>query len=306
VDFTDTPGVGTAHFSLERVLESGILDRQHVVIHVLNGAAAISAEDQALHEALEKSSTHRCTVVNKVDLLDPSEQEEFSQSMWEKLGLRTQDFLFVSAKRGTGVAELVHQIADALPEAMQDAFIAQQQADRALKEKRIRTLIYGKAALCAGVAMTPVPVADIFVLTPIQLALVTSIGYLHGVELTRSRAAEFMGTVAAGVGLREASRQLLKLIPGLGGAVSAGVAFAGTVALGEAANLWFANKMRLSTEELQARFREVAESARAQYEAHRGEAEAHQEELAQLRQQLAQGEISPEAFEQAVDRLAGL
>ena len=42
-----------------------------------------------------------------------------------------------------------------------------------------------------------------------------------------------MGVMGAGVGLREAARQLVKLVPGYGLVVSAGIAFAGTVALGE-------------------------------------------------------------------------
>src|SRR5258706_13570275 len=48
IDFTDTPGVGTATFSLENVLELGVLAGQHIIIHVLNGASAVSAEDERL------------------------------------------------------------------------------------------------------------------------------------------------------------------------------------------------------------------------------------------------------------------
>ena len=96
--------------------------------------------------------------------------------------------MLVSAKRGTGVDELVQRIADLLPAALQDAFIAQQRADSKLKEKRIRALIYSKASVCAAVALAPIPVADILVLTPIQMAMVATIGYFHGVEVTaRSR-----------------------------------------------------------------------------------------------------------------------
>src|SRR5262249_22322367 len=77
IDFTDTPGVGTGKFSLENVLDLGVLAGQHIIIHVLNGASAISAEDEKLQRAVRGASARSITVVNKVDLLDTREQREF-------------------------------------------------------------------------------------------------------------------------------------------------------------------------------------------------------------------------------------
>ncbi|GAK50298.1 GTP-binding protein engA [Candidatus Moduliflexus flocculans] len=84
IDFTDTPGIGTAKFSFEKVKQMGVFDRQHIVIHVLNGASAISEQDEHLHELITQSSTKRVTVVNKVDILDLSEQEEYAQRKYER------------------------------------------------------------------------------------------------------------------------------------------------------------------------------------------------------------------------------
>src|SRR5262249_475437 len=128
IDFTDTPGIGTGKFSLENVLEQGTLAKQHVVVHVLNGASAISAEDVRLRRALLGGGSRSITVVNKVDLLDVAEQTQFLESVRSKLGLEPGDVVLVSAKRGTGVPELVRRIADLLPSAMQDTFIGQQRA----------------------------------------------------------------------------------------------------------------------------------------------------------------------------------
>src|SRR5438477_4736433 len=243
IDFTDTPGVGTAKFALDDLLEQGLLSGQHIVVHVLNGASAISAEDEKLQRAVRGAATASITVINKIDLLDGDEQRQFVESACSKLGLREDEVLLVSAKRGTGIPELVHRIANLLPTALQDAFIAQQRVDSKMKEKRIRALIYSKAGVCAAVALAPIPVADILILTPIQMAMVATIGYFHGIEVTPDRAAELMGVMGAGVGLREAARQLVKWVPGYGMAVSASIAFAGTVALGEAANVWFKRRM---------------------------------------------------------------
>jgi len=291
IEFTDTPGIGTGRFSLDHVSDTGLLDRQHVVIHVLNGAAAISEEDERLHDLIERSTARRVTVVNKVDLLDADERAEFTESVAERLGLFERDFLFVSAKRGTNVDRLVRQIAAVLPDAMQDAFVAQQHADLELKAMRVRALVYGKAAVCAGVALTPVPVADIVVITPIQMAMVAAIGFFYGVAVTRDRVAALTAVLGAGFGLREAARQLLKLVPGAGPVVSASIAFAGTVALGEAAKLWFEHRMKVPAEELREVFEHTARSARQEYEAHRTQAEAASTQVAALRRRHEDGDL---------------
>jgi GTP-binding protein Era len=270
IAFTDTPGIGTSAFSLAKVAQMAVFDRQHIVIHVLNGTTAISNEDEALHELIEKSSARRVTVVNKADLLDAHERREFAASVADKLGLFEGNFLFVSAKRGLNVDQLVRHIVDILPEAMQDAFIGQQRADIQLKEKRVRALVYSKATVCAGFAVTPFPIADFAVITPIQITMVATIGYLHGIPVTKERALELLGILGAGFGLREVARQLVKLVPGAGSVVSAGVAFAGTVALGETANLWFKHQMKVPPDELRKVFSDTAAKARKDYDARAG------------------------------------
>jgi uncharacterized protein (DUF697 family) len=218
------------------------------------------------------------------------------------------EVMLVSAKRGTGVPALVQRISDLLPSALQDAFIAAQRADSALKERRIRTLIYSKAGVCAAVALAPIPIADILVLTPIQMAMVATIGYFHGVEVSAERAGELMGVMGAGVGLREAARQLVKLIPGYGLVVSAAIAFAGTVALGETANLWFSRQMKVDAHDLKVLFSRVAAKAKQEY-ALRSDKESAGERAADervraeavaLKDKLARGVISPAEFEKAM------
>jgi|GEM_PF-344952 len=318
IDFTDTPGVGTGKFSLDDVLGSGALEGQHIIIHVLNGASAISSEDEKLQRAFLGTAARSLTVINKVDLLDEGEQRQFLESVHEKLGLRADEVLLVSAKRGTGMAALVQRITELLPTALQDAFIAQQQADLAMKERRIRTLIYSKAGVCAAVALAPIPMADILVLTPIQMAMVASIGHFHGVEVTAERATELMGVMGAGVGLREAARQLVKLVPGYGMAVSASIAFAGTVALGEAANVWFKRHMKVDAQDLKELFTRTALRAKEEYALARGQngrsaGEAEHKvdgeggrvaRIALLRSELEQGAISQAEFDRAVSEIS--
>jgi small GTP-binding protein len=308
IDFTDTPGVGTSRFSLDDVLGLGILQDQHIILHVLNGASAVSAEDEKLARVIRGASARSIVVINKIDLLDEREKAEFLASVVARLGVVESDVMLVSAKRGTGVPALVQRITDLLPSALQDAFIAMQRADTQLKERRIRALIYSKAGVCAAVALAPIPVADILVLTPIQMAMVATIGYFHGVQVSAERAGELMGVMGAGVGLREAARQLVKLVPGYGLVVSAGIAFAGTVALGETAHVWFSRQMKIDAHDLKELFSRVATKAKHEY-ALRSDKESAQEHVEAervraaadaLRIKLAVGAISQAEFDKAM------
>jgi predicted GTPase/uncharacterized protein (DUF697 family) len=100
------------------------------------------------------------------------------------------------------------------------------------------------AAVCSGIAATPIPVADIAPITSLQVMLVMGIGYIAGRTLTMKSAAEMLTALGANVGaafaLREAARALIKFaFPGGGNVISATVAFAGTVGIGRAAVAYF-------------------------------------------------------------------
>ena len=90
-----------------------------------------------------------------------------------------------------------------------------------------------------GVAIF-IPGADFPVLTLNQIRMVLRIASAHGERLDRERAFEVLSVVAAGLGFRTVARQLVGLVPGLGWAVKGGVAYAATLALGEAADAYFA------------------------------------------------------------------
>jgi uncharacterized protein (DUF697 family) len=90
-----------------------------------------------------------------------------------------------------------------------------------------------------GVAIF-IPGADFPVLTLNQIRMVLRIATAHGEQLDKERAFEILSVVAAGLGFRTIARQLVGLVPGLGWAVKGGVAYAATLAVGEAASAYFA------------------------------------------------------------------
>ena len=148
------------------------------------------------------------------------------------------------------IEELVDFLLDELPEQARVEFVRLSQV-KALQHRIARRLTNIIATLCSGVAVTPVPVADIGPITSLQTSLITGIGYVSGRRLEVKTATEFMGAIGANVGaavaLREVARALAKLLaPGLGSVISAAVAFAGTKAIGHAAAAYFIDGVDVS------------------------------------------------------------
>jgi uncharacterized protein (DUF697 family) len=83
------------------------------------------------------------------------------------------------------------------------------------------------------------PGADLPVLTLNQIRLLMRIADAYGFELGRQRIPEVLGVIGGGLGLRAVARSLLGVVPIVGWAVKAGIAYGGTRALGEAARRYF-------------------------------------------------------------------
>lgn len=141
------------------------------------------------------------------------------------------------------IEELLDFLLDELPEQARVEFVRLSQV-KALQRRIANRLTSIISTMCAGIAATPIPVADIGPITSLQMSLVTGIGYVSGRQLEVKTATEFLGAIGANVGaaiaLREAARALAKIVtPGIGSAISAAVAYAGTRAIGRAATAYF-------------------------------------------------------------------
>jgi len=140
------------------------------------------------------------------------------------------------------IDELVSYLSEELPLSAQLQF-ARLSALKSAQHKLATILIGTAATVCAAIAGTPIPVADIIPITATQVAMVTGIGYVGGQELNKEAAIHFMASlglnVGAGYALREAARALIKFVPIGGELVSSGIAAAGTWTLGKAAAAYF-------------------------------------------------------------------
>ena len=88
-------------------------------------------------------------------------------------------------------------------------------------------------------ALVFVPGADMPLITLNQIRLVLRIAHAHGIGVGQERAPEVLAVLGSGFALRTLARQAVGLVPFAGWAVKAGVAYGGTVAIGEAAKRYY-------------------------------------------------------------------
>jgi uncharacterized protein (DUF697 family) len=115
--------------------------------------------------------------------------------------------------------------------------------DREAQHHVAQMLIKSTTAICTAIGTQPIPLADLPILTSLQVVMVSGIMYISGRERSLRAATEFITALGANVGagmlLREGARAILKFFPGWGNVVCGMVAGAGTYAIGRAASAFF-------------------------------------------------------------------
>jgi uncharacterized protein (DUF697 family) len=121
--------------------------------------------------------------------------------------------------------------------------------EREAQVKVAQILVKSTSAICTAVGAQPIPLADLPILTALQLVMVSGIMYISGRERSVRAATEFIAALGANVGagmlLREGTRVVLKFFPGWGNVVCGMVAGAGTYAVGRASIVYFLEGLSL-------------------------------------------------------------
>jgi uncharacterized protein (DUF697 family) len=142
----------------------------------------------------------------------------------------------------TGARGLLSVLAEQLPNQAKIEMIRISR-DREAQHHVAQMLIKSTTAICAAIGAQPIPLADLPILTSLQVMMVSGIMYISGRERSFRAATEFIAAVGANVGtgmlLREGARAILKFFPGWGNVVCGMVAGAGTYAIGRAASAFF-------------------------------------------------------------------
>ncbi|WP_336625244.1 MULTISPECIES: GTPase family protein [unclassified Microbacterium] len=136
--------------------------------------------------------------------------------------------------KGHGLGELVAETLALSPEDEKDAFRIAQRLNLPWKREMARPVITAAATAAAGAAAVPLPVTDAVTLAPIQLGMMGRIAAIYDLELKTMMSAGALAQLGVQFAGQALARSFLKLIPGAGSIINAGVAAALTAATGEA------------------------------------------------------------------------
>lgn len=202
------------------------LEGANVLVYAIAGAAPSAEDEKTLQLAARKRVGIVCVLFGAVEGEPPSVPHVLDT-----------DVILARPGEALAVERLAERIADRAGEtshhlAARIPALRPPVVDAIVKHFSLQNGVLGVAIFIPG--------ADFPVLTLNQIRMVLRIATAHGEELDRERAFEVLSVVAAGLGFRTVARHLVGLVPGLGWAVKGGVAYGATLAVGEAADAYFA------------------------------------------------------------------
>ncbi|MCD7893523.1 MAG: 50S ribosome-binding GTPase [Erysipelotrichaceae bacterium] len=161
----------------------------------------------------------------------------------EKLPQYDKDNLQIAFDGRYGIEELLDILEKAIPNL--EAQMGLRMAARLdeVIDRMVNHLITIFSGISATVALTPIPVSDIYILIILQAILVCLIASLSGRDISLDTGKEFIlsmgGVAGAGYTFRFIAQQSTKLLnglfPGSGSVISSTIASSGTAAIGKAA-----------------------------------------------------------------------
>jgi uncharacterized protein (DUF697 family) len=158
---------------------------------------------------------------------------------WVAVDLTPADEGF--AEPNYGGERLRQVLQDVLPAALGQTLISLKEATRELQDLFARQAlphIIAYSSMAATAGAVPIPLIDLVLISGIQSRMVYRLADLYGQPMTGRRFKEIASAMGLGVLARQASRGVIKLIPGIGSVIGsiAGGALAGasTFALGKA------------------------------------------------------------------------
>jgi uncharacterized protein (DUF697 family) len=116
-------------------------------------------------------------------------------------------------------------------------------------DEKVHQLITIGSAVCAGIAVQPIPFADAFILTPLQAYLGSRIGAVRGFSISQKKAKdliiELSGVVGLGMLAQQAIIGVYKVgLPFLAGFTTIPLVFGATFAIGKVMDYYFIQKLK--------------------------------------------------------------
>jgi uncharacterized protein (DUF697 family) len=193
-----------------------------------SGATALDSLPSELKRSLAEQSRRFSGLVDEIVPMDLTKPEE---------GFTNPHF---------GGERLKAALVRWLPEAYRQTFLTMTDVMESLKdlhEERAMPYVLSASTLAASAAAVPLPWIDIPVVMGVQSDLVRRLAGLYGQDFDAQHFLQIAGAVGGRLVLRQIVRETLKVIPGVGQAANAALAFAATYALGRACCWYFGEKL---------------------------------------------------------------
>lgn len=252
----DTPGADAAGAVGETEKERAFASAREAdfLVVVFDAVQGVKRAEAELFRELQGLERPFIVVLNKIDLLiGTRERERVIEVAARNLGLSTEQVVPCIAKDGKHVERVLIAVAKAEPEIAAALGAALPAYRRGLAWAATKT-----AGVTAGaIALTPLPILDVFPLLAVQSSLVLGIARIYGERITLVRARELIATFGLGLLGRTLFLELSKLGGPPGWLLAAAVATSTTVVMGRAAALWFERGERVRASELRAESRSL-------------------------------------------------
>ncbi len=120
------------------------------------------------------------------------------------------------------------------------------------KRETAKQLSHIAATACAALALQPIPIADILIITPVQVLLVQAIGRVYGIPLSAKTALEIATNLGLGVMLQQVFVAIVKVgVPLMGGLLVSTYVYTATFYMGKIAQIYFEKGRPLTPQEVQ-------------------------------------------------------
>ncbi len=175
-------------------------------------------------------------------------------------------------------------------------------ADEATRQEAARRLVTIGSAAAAAVTIQPLPLLDAVLISPIQIGLVQGVGHVHGYTLDSKSIIEMLGTFGASIVSQNVMIAAGKLVPFVGWAMSASMAYALTYAIGEVSHAYFASGRGLTSTQMSELFKRVYQDKRQEKRQDMKNGSL-KDKITQLRDAYAAQLITEEEFERKKQEL---
>lgn len=134
-------------------------------------------------------------------------------------------------------------------EKLQREVLAIEERDDLTEDQKVSQIIVVFSSICAGIAIQPIPFADVIILTPVQAYMGTRISAIRGMPLSEKEVGEVLKEIAGVVGLGFLAQQLAlgaykTVLPFLAGLTTIPLVFGLTYGIGKVMDVYFVNRAK--------------------------------------------------------------